>query len=94
MPQEPFPHILTFPKDFSIMEGKKKVSVMQRELTSNPQRVVSPSLKEGDIIPLNVVHPHGIRFKITKIVSCRPAKGDWSKWPKHPNHYEVEMKLA
>ena len=60
---------------------------------SRPQRVVTLDLKLGDIIPADSAHPDGVKFKINKILSTRPAKGDWSNWPEHPNHYEVEMKI-
>jgi hypothetical protein len=62
--------------------------------TSKPQRVVAPDLKVGEVILADPAHPSGVKFKINKILSTRPAKGDWSNWEQHPNHYEVEMKLA
>lgn len=30
-----------------------------------------------------------ISHKVGRITLARPAKGDWSKWPKHPTYYEA-----
>ena len=49
-------------------------------------RVVSDTeIKSGNVLYCPVAK---VNFLVEFVTVCRPAKGDWSAYPKHPTYYE------
>jgi hypothetical protein len=49
-------------------------------------RVVSDvAIKPGNVLYCPI---HKMNFQVEFITAARPARGDWSAYPKHPTYYE------
>ena len=83
MPQVPFPHVLTFPKNNS------------HPPTGDIVRVVTDAPISDFLLETTVLFGQDIRYAtfVSDVVLLkRPAKGNWSNWKKHPTYYELTVK--
>lgn len=87
MPQVPFPHVITMPKQ---AYGRLKID-------GPYARIVSDRLAVGDELEFLCAIGKDLqqkKMKVSAIIKERPAKGDWSAWPVHPTYYKCEFDFS
>lgn len=82
MPHVPFPHILS---------SKTEVAHGVLRIVSDAEGVENDTIVQLDGLQQNpkTFRLEGVYnvWKFTVVKERRPARGDWSGWPKHPTYY-------
>lgn len=77
-----FPHVLIAPS----------------QLNNNTANIVSDESPVGHIFLVTKTGPKDktitVSYRVDEILEQRPARGNWKRWPVHPNWYKVKTSLV